>query len=256
MTIVSPQNPRIKAWRALNKRRSREEQGAFIAEGEHMVQEALRENAALELLCDADQTARYAALLASGPPVTLLSPRAFAAICDAKTPQGIAAVCALPASTPLPLLGPRVIALNGLQDPGNAGTILRTMDAAGFTGLIADENTADLYAPKALRASMGAVFRVPMHSCGSLAEALSHLDGYDIVAADLQGTPFFSRPRLRGHVCLVIGSEGAGIAPGVLNKATYRLKLPMPGKAESLNAAVAAGIMMYDLLRLEGYGTT
>ena len=74
MTIVSPQNPRVKAWRALNKRRSREEQGAFIAEGEHMVQEALRENAALELLCDADQTARYA-LLARASARHLLSPR-------------------------------------------------------------------------------------------------------------------------------------------------------------------------------------
>ncbi|MBQ9264066.1 MAG: RNA methyltransferase [Clostridia bacterium] len=98
---------------------------------------------------------------------------------------------------------------------------------------------------------MGGVFRIPCMRCGDLPEYLSQLaqEGYEIIAGDLRGTDFYSRPKAKEKICIVIGNEGQGISPAVLKTATMRLKIPIPGKAESLNAAVAGAIMMYDFLR-------
>ena len=252
-TISSLQNPLGKGWRALNKSRAeRMQAGLFLAEGDHLAGEALKEGKALALLLAEDCQEKYAHLLraAGALPVYLLSGHVMCAICDAKTPQGAAALCAYPQED-APLQGDWLIALDGVQDPGNVGTLLRTMDAAGFHGMLLDEKTADPYGPKALRASMGAVFRVPAARCADLPERLAHLaaQGYDILAGDLRGEPFYRRPPTKKKACIVIGNEGAGISPAVLEKATLRVKLPMAGGAESLNAAVAGSIMMYDLLR-------
>ena len=144
--ITSLQNEKVKIWRSLNKDRAeRMSRGLFLAEGEHMVGEALRENAAVALLIDSEKENKYAALLALAAdlPIYRLSARVMAAIADAKTPQGVIAVCRYPENAALPALGARVVALDGVQDPGNVGTILRTMDAAAFTGLLINPATAD-----------------------------------------------------------------------------------------------------------------
>lgn len=253
-SITSLQNPLVKCWRALNRSRAeRVAHGLFLAEGEHMVSEAVKERKAQALLIDSAAREKYEALTATAEdlPRYYLASHVMAAICDAKTPQGAAAVCPYPTGGTPDTLGGLIIALDGVQDPGNVGTILRTMDAAGFTGLLMDEKTADPYAPKALRASMGGVFRVPTARCGDLPAALAGLSaaGYEILAGDLRGGPFYRRPAVRDKVCIVIGNEGAGISPAVMEKATMRLRIPIVGGAESLNAAVAAAIMMYDLLR-------
>lgn len=252
--ITSLQNPQVKLWRTLNRSRAeRVKSGLYLAEGEHMAGEALQEEKALALLVSQQAEDKYAALIRAADtlPVYLLADYVMAAICDAKTPQGVAAVCAYPQDADVASLGHWLVALDGVQDPGNVGTIIRTMDAAGFTGLLMDEKTADPYAPKPLRASMGGVFRIPALRCESLPQQLDALAkaGYAVIAGDLHGQPFYDRPPAPDRVCVVIGNEGAGVSPAVLEKATLRLKLPIPGKAESLNAAVAGSIMMYDLLR-------
>ena len=252
MHIQSPANPQVKLWRNLLTVAGRKEHGLFLAEGEHMASEAVAEGAATALMCDATKTDRYAALLLSGLPCYLLAPPVFSKISDTKTPQGIMALCRLPDAPMLPSLGQRIVALNRLQDPGNVGTILRTMDAAGFTGLILDAGTADPYGLKALRASMGAVFRIPVLCVPHLAETLKQLKGFHILAGDLQGQDFYQLSLPPAPLCLMIGSEGAGLDKALLPLATHRVRLPMPGKAESLNAAVAAAIMMYDFVRREG----
>lgn len=224
-------------------------QGLFLAEGEHLAAEAVREGAATGLLVQEGRQDSYAALMRDGLPCYEVPARAFELLCDTRTPQGVAALCRLPSNAPLSLLGPRIVALEGLQDPGNVGTILRTIDAAGFTGLMLDRESADAFSPKALRASMGAAFRIPIRLSGKLAEDLQALSGFAILAGSLQGSPFFERPRLGPRVCLLIGNEGAGLSEAIQRLATLRVKLPMPGRAESLNAALAAGIMMYDFVR-------
>lgn len=247
--LLRPTAAQLKRWRSLKGREARAEQGLYLAEGEHLTEEALREGAAQALLCQEDRQERYAALLNGGLPCYLVPARAFQQLSDTRTPQGIAALCHLPDNSSLTALGPRILALEGLQDPGNVGTILRTMDAANFTGLMLDRACADVYSPKALRASMGAAFRLPVRLCENLPEDLQALSGFAILAGSLQGSPFYERPALGARLCLLIGNEGAGLSEELQALATHRLKLPMPGRAESLNAAVAAGIMMYDFVR-------
>jgi len=251
--ITSLQNPQVKAWRALNKGRSqRISQGLFLAEGEHMAQEAVKEKKTRALLIDAAARDKYDALAKSAQGVSIfyLASHVMEAISDANTPQGVIAVCDYPRDA-ADELGELLVALDGVQDPGNVGTVIRTMDAAGFHGLLMDDKTADPYAPKALRASMGGVFRIPCSRCNDLPAVLKSLaaKGYHILAGDLHGAPFFQRPKAGKKVCIIIGNEGAGVSPAVMECATLRLKLPMVGGAESLNAAVAGAIMMYDVLR-------
>ena len=253
--ITSLQNPQVKLWRGLNKSRAaRLEAGLFLAEGEHMAGEAVKEHKVRALLIDEKAQEKYCALAenAKGASVYYLAGHVMAALCDAKTPQGIAAVCDYPKeAATLPENAPLLVALDGVQDPGNVGTVIRTMDAAGYSCLLMDDKTADPYSPKALRASMGGVFRIPMRRYSDLAGQLCSLAqvGYDIVAGDLRGEPFYQRRKAKDRLCVVIGNEGQGVSPAVLAQCTLRLKLPMVGGAESLNAAVAGAIMMYDFIR-------
>ena len=253
--ITSLQNPQVKLWRGLNKSRAqRVEAGLFLAEGEHMAGEAVKEHKARALLIDDSVREKHRALAESvqGASVYYLASHVMAALCDAKTPQGIIAVCDYPKGTvSIPENASLLVALDGVQDPGNAGTVIRTMDAAGYHCLLMDENTADPYSPKALRASMGGVFRIPAVRCTDLAGQLHTLAqcGYDIIAGDLHGEPFYRRRKAKDRLCVVIGNEGQGVSPAVFAESTMRLKLPMVGGAESLNAAVAGAVMMYDFLR-------
>ena len=253
--LTSAQNPRIKSWKMLNTdRAARLSQGLFPAEGEHMAQEALKEGAAHALLVRKGNEERYSGLIFEAEkqqlPVYLLSTGAFSALCDAKTPQGIMALCRMEQIRQHFFRGV-VVALDDVQDPGNVGTILRTMDGAGFDRVILSRGCADPFSPKALRASMGAVFRIPVQVTEDLPGQLESLknQGYSVYAGSLSGQKFYDRPPDPEKICLIIGNEGNGISGEVLSRATHLLKLPMEGGAESLNAAVACAVMLYDILK-------
>jgi TrmH family RNA methyltransferase len=249
--IASTANAHIKQWRQLLQPSGRRAHGLFLAEGEHLTREALHAGAALALILLKEEKGQYIEWLESGLPVYVVSRQVISVLTDSKTPQASLALCRLPEPPPLGKAGPRLIALNQLQDPGNVGTILRTMDAAKFEGLLIDPGCADPFSPKALRASMGAVFRVPVYPCEDLAAAFSLLPQHNIIAGDLKGGPYYGHPSFGGKVCILVGNEGAGLEERLLRLADYRLKLPMPGGAESLNAAVSAALMMYDVLLRE-----
>jgi len=253
--ITSLQNAQVKAWRALKESKGRAAHGLFLAEGDHMTGEALKERCVQILLVAENAVDRFAAHLKmareTDTDVCILPEHVLSAICDAKTPQGVAAVCPLPDKSRRMIGNERLLAaLDGVQDPGNVGTILRTLDAAGFDALLIDARTADPYAPKALRASMGAIFRIPVYVC-DLPERLAELSQtHDLYAGALDGRPFFERTRKKSGACVIIGNEGAGISQRVYDvPGIARVKLPMVGGAESLNASVAAGIMIYDIVR-------
>lgn len=249
-TITSTQNPKAAFWRSLKTRAARQAAGLYLVEGAKMVGEALALGLADTLLVRLDSVSEYAALAEdAGCEAFALSPHILSAVCDTKTPQGIAAVVKLPAPPELGDMGPFVVVLDGVQDPGNVGTILRTADAAGFSGALLSEACADLYAPKTIRATMGSIFRMKALVTPDLPIALARLKegGYSLLSGELGGNPFYGRPKRSGPLCLVIGSEGSGVSKAVSAICTHRLTLPMRGGAESLNAAVAAGIMMYDL---------
>lgn len=253
--ITSLQNGQVKGWRALKETKGRAGQHLFLAEGDHLAGEALSSHAAKILLVAESAAERYAAHIARAREQQLsvyyLAEHVMEGLCDAKTPQGILAVCGLPdLRVPIPADCAKLAALDGVQDPGNVGTVLRTLDAAGFDALLIDRRTADPYGAKALRASMGAVFRIPVYLC-DLPRELERLSGtHDLYAGALDGVPFFDRTRSHQGVCVIIGNEGAGISPAVYAvPGIQKVKLPMVGGAESLNASVAGAIMIYDIVR-------
>ena len=260
--LTSAKNPQIINARALSDRKGREAQRAFLCEGEHMVQEALSAcpQAVQALFVNRERMEKYASLLQAPQihaAVYTVPERLMAALSQVKAPQGIAAVVALPRPVPAEALGNKLVLLENVQDPGNVGTILRTLDAAGFHGCMLTPGCADPFAPKTLRATMGSVFRVPLAFVQGESSASSALEdtfanlkarGYALLAAELSGAPFYSRGPLPDQLCLMIGNEGVGLTLQAREAATHRFRLPMAGGAESLNAAIAAAVMMYDLM--------
>ncbi|MBP3637656.1 MAG: RNA methyltransferase [Clostridia bacterium] len=245
--ITSLKNPKVQQWKSLKDRKGRRETGCFLAEGRKMAEEALLSGFQVEaLLVDEARLSEFP--LPDNVPVYALSEHVLAAVCDTKTPQGIAAVVKMQTNA---AMGRKVVALDGVQDPGNVGTIIRTADAAGLEGIILSEQCADVFSPKTLRATMGSIFRMPLAVTGDLPGYLTSLreNGYSVISSQLDGEPFYQRQPVGEKFCLIIGNEGNGISDEVKATATHKVKLPMRGGAESLNAAIAAGIMMYDLMR-------
>jgi len=245
--------------RDLRLRRGRERRGLALAEGVRLVEEALRaklpiRSAAVSPALEGTPrgAALKAALAAAGTQLTELDDRALAGLADTEHPQGVIAVVE-PPSWALTEIAPRagqvVVVLDGVQDPGNVGAIARTALALGAKGIIALRGTAELTNPKVLRGSMGAVFRLPAVSAGDedfLAWAAE--SGAAIWVTDSAG----ERPggqRLTSPVALVLGNEGAGIRPALEAVASRRLAIPLQGGVESLNVAVAAGILLHEVQR-------
>lgn len=250
--ITSAKNPLVQRLRDLKNARTRRAEGLFLVEGEVMIREALACGLKMrEAAADEGCIACAEALEAEGQRVNLVARSLMESICDTRTPQGICASFEAPEPLPLEELPERVVALDGVQDPGNVGTIWRTADAAGFQALLFGAGGADPLSPKVQRAAMGSGFRLKWANAELLADALTQLraGGWRVIVSDLKGADFYARGDLGDKFVLVIGNEARGVSDAVREAADCRLKLPMRGGAESLNAAVAAGIMMYELMR-------
>ena len=251
--ISSVHNPTVQELKDLQKAKARRERGLFLCESAKMVREALALSLCRTLIVERGRESDYAQEIAQaealGCDVLLDTPAILGAISEQKTPQGIMATVAMIPERDT-LCGSLIVAMDGVQDPGNVGTILRTADAAGFDGALLSSACADLYSAKTLRATMGSVFRVPTKRTDDLAAALEAMKarGYAVVATELGGADFYTHCPHEKCV-LVIGSEGRGVSAAVRDVATHHLALPMRGGAESLNAAVAAGIMIYEMAR-------
>lgn len=243
--ITSLKNPKVAAWKALKDRKGRRESGCFLVEGRKMVEEALASAFDVETVLVQEGVSFPDGLTM---PVYELPAHVLAAVCDTKTPQGIAAVVRMKEQS---ALGKHIVVLDGVQDPGNVGTIIRTADAAGLDGVLLSNQCADVFSPKVLRATMGSIFRMNLRTTDDLPGELTKLreKGYSILSSQLDGTPFYEREKVAEQFALVIGNEGNGVSEQVQQTATHRVRLPMRGGAESLNAAIAAAIMMYELMR-------
>lgn len=249
--ITSTKNPTVRALRDLKDRRTREETGRILVEGEVMIREALSCGLRIfDLLADERHEALAQEMETHGARAYAVPRGILEAVCETRTPQGVCASFSAPKPLSPDALPSVIVALDGVQDPGNVGTIWRTADAAGFQCLLLGEGSADPLSPKVLRAAMGSGFRIPFSHAAPLSNALRELAGrgYTVIVSDLTGTDFYSRPDPGDKTVLVIGNEARGVSPEVRACANMRLKLPMRGGAESLNAAIAAAIMMYDLM--------
>ncbi len=249
--------------RDLRLRRGRERRGLALAEGVRLIEEALATGIKFRGAAVApalEGTTRGKALKAAlehvGVPLVEVSDRELVELADTEHPQGIVAAIEPPrwSLADLPTgAGSVALVLDGVQDPGNVGTILRTALALGGAGVVALKGTAELHNPKVVRGSMGALFRLPAVSA-SEAELVAWVadQGLDLWVADARGEgvpPRTGAPAARRPIALVLGSEGAGVNATLAAKAARRVGVPLTPGAESLNVAVAAGILLYEVRR-------
>lgn len=183
-----------------------------------------------------------------------VSDEVFAKMSDTQTPQGVLAVIKQPTyelNQLLTLDNPLFIILENLQDPGNLGTIVRTGEGAGITGVIMSDTTVDIYNPKVIRSTMGSVYRVPFVYEKDLTAVLEmlHNAGVKTYAAHLKGKAYYDSFSFEGPTAFLIGNEGNGLTEELSNAASSYLKIPMEGRVESLNAGIAAALLMYEAHR-------
>lgn len=239
MIILSRQNPLVKELASLKEKKGRRRTGTFLVEGHKMVREAVTSGMdVVRLILREDYAGETYSL-----PAVLLGRDAFAAVCDEKTPQGIAAEVAIPLRSAQSPQG-RCLLLDGLQDPANVGAIIRTAVAAGYEDVYL-AGCADPFSPKSVRASMSGVFFARIMQ-GTQEEILRSIAGMPVIAADMGGEDVFSYVAPE-KFCLAVGSEGSGLSALVRGRADVTVRIPMDARTESLNAAVSAGILMYAL---------
>lgn len=239
---------------ALRRRKERERRGLFLAEGVRIAEELLDAGIRPDLVIVSPgllETERGRALRADERlgavrevPDTLLS-----RIAPTDTPQGILLVARVP-TAPDALLeregSSLILVLDGVQDPGNLGTLIRAADAFDAAAIVCLPGTVDAWNPKTVRAAAGSVFRVPILSMADDAAARLHAAGWRILVADANGRPVEARDA-GGRTALVVGNEGAGVGAGWVDAADAVVAVPTPGPVESLNVAVATGILLYAL---------
>ena len=251
--ITSPANPKIKLVRELQaQRKTREAEKLFVVEGVRLLEETAKTqiHATLVLHTD-DLEARaqktIAELATLGAQVETVSASVMKTISETKTPQGLLALVSFPS---LVVRRPPsfVLVLDNIRDPGNLGTLLRTADAAGVEAVLLTPGTVDVYNPKVVRAAMGAHFHLPILNCG-WDELPQQLTGLRVYLAEARAGEAYDQVDWHPPCVLIIGSEAEGPGQVARELATQRVHIPMPGRAESLNAGVAAGVILFEIAR-------
>ena len=255
--ITSTSNEKIKHVALLIKSaKARREEGAFVVEGERIASE-VPQDILEECFVTEDRIVEGGIrdVFPYDVTPTVVSEAVFKKMSDTKSPQGILCVCRK-RTVPLEELlaskkdGPlKLLVLERIQDPGNLGTMIRTAEGAGFDAIIADEGTADVYNPKVTRSTMGSLFRIPVIYTSDLLYAADMLKDHSVTiyAAHLNGETDYRKARYGDRVAFLIGNEGNGLSDEISGRADMLVKIPMQGKLESLNAAVAAALLMYNV---------
>lgn len=252
MTLTSRKNDIVRRFRELiREKKLRDSEGVFVAEGDHLCAEAVSAGVEIRFALLTERAlAKYPdtakALISAADSHVVISDDIAEYISDTKSPQGLFAEIRRPAAEDT--FEGKLLLLDAVQDPGNVGTMIRTAEALGINGVLLSEKCADVYSPKTLRASMGSVFRLPCISC-DLVQKINELrgSGYSVYGAMLDDTAQrLGEIRFGEKSAVVIGSEGSGISDEVKIVCTGALYIPITG-AESLNAAAAASIILWEL---------
>ncbi len=257
--ITSAANAKIKQviqWQSKVKERRRD--NVYVVEGFKMFEEApVEQIKEVYLSEEAEQRAREKKELSEKLALTgyeTVAGDLFRKMSDTQTPQGILTVLRQPEYRLEELITPKnalLVVLEDLQDPGNLGTIIRTGEGAGITGVIMTSRTVDIFNPKTIRATMGSIYRVPFVYVENLTETLQkiHEHGIHTYAAHLKGNTYYDMFSFREPTAFLIGNEGNGLQKETADMAEQYLKIPMEGQVESLNAAIATSLLMYEAHR-------
>ncbi|HIS28639.1 MAG TPA: RNA methyltransferase [Candidatus Avamphibacillus intestinigallinarum] len=241
--ITSKQNAIIKRIKKLQQRKNRKKTQKFIVEGFHLIEEAIKSHFTVEEIIKTEhvELPDYIDI----DQVMTVSDTIFSHLSMTETPQGILAVVQMKAS--YDYSGDKLLLLDGVQDPGNVGTLIRTADAAGFSAVILGDGSADVYNDKTIRATQGSLFHIPVIS-KDLQQEIPQLQAKDymICVTTLEEATDYKAIRIDKPFALVMGNEGSGVQADIQNSSDVRVKIPIYGQAESLNVAVAAGILMYE----------
>jgi TrmH family RNA methyltransferase len=246
----------------LNKPKERREQAQFVAEGPKLCFEAPRELVRAIYVSESfegnpkahELLVSYCTAEGASLSYEVVSDAVLKSVSDTQTPQGILSIVQMPHYTLGDMLrgdGTMLLVLDGVQDPGNLGTMMRTGEGAGVTGVVMSRTTVDLFNPKTIRATMGSLYRVPFYIADDLTATLAQLsaEGVRLYAAHLKGTCAYDEPDYTGACAFLIGNEGSGLTDAVADAADTYIRIPMEGRVESLNAAISAGLLMYECSR-------
>ncbi len=259
--ISSNKNPVIKEIKALKEKKFRDQKGLYFIEGIRFVEEALKENVKISKILVSDKLKDVHGgkeilerLESHGfHNIYTLSNNIYMEITDTESPQGILAVLKKEAVSINSVYDDKnfFVVLDSLQDPGNMGTIIRTADAVGVTAVIVSKGCVDVYNPKVLRSTMGSLFHIPVCYSENILETLQEMKdkGIKLCAAHLKGRKNYFELNYKEKIAIIIGNEANGISDSVADISDELVKIPMSGKSESLNASVAAGLLMYEVLR-------
>ena len=257
--ITSVANPRVKQvvqWQT--KAKERKKDNIFLAEGIKMYEEApeesVREVYVIEETLKKMQQDPTLKVKLEKTGYETVSPEVFQKMSDTQTPQGILTVLKRPEYQLIELLKvkkPLFVILEDLQDPGNLGTIVRTGEGAGVTAVIMSRNTVDIFNPKTIRATMGSIYRVPFVYVEDIKDTIISLHNANVktYAAHLKGDNYYDSFSFQEGTAFLIGNEGNGLKKETADMASAYLKIPMEGQVESLNAAIATALLMYEAHR-------
>lgn len=254
--ITSTSNVQLKQVAALLKKsKERKEQKAFVIEGRKLFEEICEDKDRLIRAYFSESYARETYGDGAFPdiPHEIVADKVFVSVAETVTPQGVLAVVRMPEYSLEEMVenAGTLVLLEDLRDPGNLGTILRTAEAAGVSGVILSKESVDAYNPKVIRSTMGAICRVPFLYAEDFLETLQQLKEKQvrILAAHLKGKQSFDAADYSGKVGILIGNEANGLSDAAAELAEEKVRIPMAGSAESLNAAVAAALLMYEAYR-------
>lgn len=264
--ISSPANKLIKEVASLKQKKYRDSLGMFVAEGMRIVEECAASAWSVEACIYTEAAAargRVKAIIdrlsATKCRMVSVPEDIYNKISDTEQPQGIMAILKKRQASISQMITqgakrPLILVLDGIQDPGNAGTIIRTADAAGCTGVIMTKGSADIYAGKTVRATMGSLFHLPVIEGISYEELITELrqNSVSMLAACLQESDVYYQWDFTKAVAIILGNEGQGVSGELIDAANARINIPLVGQAESLNVAVAAGVIIYEAVRQRG----
>lgn len=251
--ITSTSNQQMKNMSLLMKKaKARNEQGIFVVEGRKMFQEVPKQW--LQQVFVSESFFAENSELVKNVSYEVVSDSVFKAVSDTQTPQGIICLVKKPEYALEQLLQgeqTHLLILESIQDPGNLGTMLRTGEGAGVTGVIMNHTTVDLFNPKTIRSTMGSIYRVPFYVTRDLPEVIKKLkeQRVSLYAAHLKGNMQYDEPDYTGATAFMIGNEGNGLSDEIADLADTYIKIPMCGQVESLNAAISASLLMYETNR-------
>ena len=257
MFIESKDNNLFKNTKKLKERKNRNKSNKYVIEGFRLVQEAFKAKVDVDyLIVTKDGSEKINQFLSDYITDQIkmyqVSDNLFKELVSTENPQGILAVINMNIK-PMNFNGNFYLLCDKLQDPGNVGTIIRTAHAAGVQGIILTKGTVDIYNEKAIRSTMGSIFYIPIHYDDdnlSLVKSLKS-KGFKLLVTSLDTDKDFFQEDLGGKVVLTVGNEGNGVSEEIVNLADTKVKIPMPGNAESLNVAIATSVIMYEKVRQE-----